>query len=76
MHFQQKLKKEWKKCYLELSKYFGIIYNSHYKTFQNTEHIKKAKHPLSGEINIAYTISTWCITNTSAFFPMVLESAF
>ena len=32
---------ERKKCYLELSKYFGIIYNSHYKTFQNTEHIKK-----------------------------------
>ena len=32
---------EQKKCYLELSKYFGIIYNVHYKTFQNTELIKK-----------------------------------
>lgn len=30
-----------KKCYLGLSKYFGIIYNSHYKTFKNIEYIKK-----------------------------------
>lgn len=49
--FPTKIKIKWwkKKHYLGLSKYFGIIYNSQYKTFK-----KHRAYHLSSEIDIAY----------------------